>query len=101
MECYAVTANCYDDAVMKLRLSIKIVRRISVSTDYHIGRPFFIDFFGRANRALSSQFYRARRKNSEPGKTTNKQCWIKGYQSCVRVGRASDEIALKTMGQEQ
>ena len=35
-----------------------------------ISRPFFSEFFGRANRALSSQFYRARRKNSEPGKKT-------------------------------
>ena len=33
-------------------------------------RPFFSDFFGRANRALSSQIYRARRQNSEPGKKT-------------------------------
>ena len=35
-----------------------------------IYRPFFSDFFGRANRALSSQIYRARRQNSEPGKKT-------------------------------
>ena len=35
-----------------------------------MSRPFFSDFVGRANRALSSQFYRARRQNSEPGKKT-------------------------------
>ena len=35
-----------------------------------IFRPFFSEFFGRANRALSSQFYRAQRQNSEPGKKT-------------------------------
>ena len=35
-----------------------------------ICRPFFSNFFGRANQALSSQFYRARRQNSEPGKKT-------------------------------
>ena len=33
-----------------------------------ISRPFFSDFFDRASRALLAQFYRARRKNSEPGK---------------------------------
>ena len=33
-------------------------------------RPFFSYFFGGANRAPSSQIYRARRQNSEPGKKT-------------------------------
>ena len=38
-----------------------------------INRPFFSNFFGRAFRALSSYFHRARQINREPGKTSPKQ----------------------------
>ena len=34
-----------------------------------ISRSFFSELFDRASRALSAQFYSARRKNSEPDKT--------------------------------
>ena len=50
-----------------------------------INRPFFSEFFGRANRALSSQFYRARRKNSEPGKKNNAG-WKATQIVCGRAG---------------
>ena len=33
-----------------------------------ISRPFFSEFFDRASRARSAQFYRARQENSEPDK---------------------------------
>ena len=58
-------------------------------------RPFSSNFFGRANRALSSQFYWARRQNSEPGKKNT--VWKATLIVCGRAGEVR-KIARKHLG---
>ena len=59
--------------------------------------PFLVIFFAEPTGLSTHNFTEPDGKTASPAK---KQCWIKGYPSCVREGRGSDEIGLKTFGQE-
>ena len=62
--------NSFSEAIQRVHCGALAFKAELVMRSGQVIRPFFSDFFGRANRALCSQFFRARRQNSEPGKKT-------------------------------